>query len=429
MTGSVAIDVTIGLVFVYLLYSLFATILCEIIANFLGLRARNLREALIRLLEDEESKSKIKLVSVFQNFGASFQNLFSKPGGGFVQAFYEQATIKYLARNDFYSSPAYISPANFSKALMEIFRDKGKKKGFEQTDLEKVKEVLENQGWIDDKTKKHIASLLDDANGDLVKFRILLERWYDSTMERAIGWYKQKIQVVLLIIGMVLAIAFNADTFHIVKVLAKDDKGREQMVKMAIAYVEQHKDEIKKKDTTRYSEKKLDSLFAIKKQLEQDIASANSILGLGWPPDTVVVIGDSLGFKKEFQKRKEESLKKSKTRFYRAANRNKDTFLVLLPAGWSEGAIRPFVELDCVNDTKVITKANVNKRGFIWDNVKKNFWGYLITAFAISLGSPFWFDLLSKLVQIRGSVQQPVHMKNTTEKNDGKELDPLLIKG
>jgi hypothetical protein len=33
-----------------------------------------------------------------------------------------------------------------------------------------------------------------------------------------------------------------------------------------------------------------------------------------------------------------------------------------------------------------------------------NFLGCLITAFAISLGSPFWFDLLNKFMQLRGSV-------------------------
>ena len=33
----------------------------------------------------------------------------------------------------------------------------------------------------------------------------------------------------------------------------------------------------------------------------------------------------------------------------------------------------------------------------------KAFLGWLITALAISLGSPFWFDILNKLVKVRGS--------------------------
>lgn len=102
MTGSVAIDVAIGLVFVYLLYSLLATIICEIVANYLGLRARNLRETLIRLLEDDSNTTRWKAISVFQNLYSSVKNLFSRPGGEFVKSFYEQATIKYLARNSFF---------------------------------------------------------------------------------------------------------------------------------------------------------------------------------------------------------------------------------------------------------------------------------------------------------------------------------------
>ncbi len=35
-----------------------------------------------------------------------------------------------------------------------------------------------------------------------------------------------------------------------------------------------------------------------------------------------------------------------------------------------------------------------------------SFWGYLITALAISLGAPFWFDVLNKLIRMRGSIQK-----------------------
>jgi hypothetical protein len=424
MTGSVAIDVAIGLVFVYLLYSLFATIICEIVANYFGLRARNLRESLIRLLEDDSNSTRWKAFSVFQNLYSSLKNLFSRPGGEFVKLFYEQATIKYLARNNFFSSPSYISPANFSKAIIEIFREKGDKGTTGQTDLQKIKEVLENQHWIDDKTRKHILSLLIDANDDLVKFKILLERWYDSTMERAIGWYKQKIQVVLLTIGLFIAISFNVNTFHVVNILSKDDTAREQLVKMATGYIEQHKEAIKNGDTTAYSKERLDSLLYVKKQLDKDIASANSIMGLGWPPDSVELVKYT----------KDDSLKyiKNKIRFFSAELCNQKV-TVLVPQGLSEKVTKTFLNFNANNNligvNKSKNKAKFNWWSFLWASVKKDFWGYLITAFAISLGSPFWFDLLNKLVQIRGSIRQPVNAQTTTENDPNHRVDPLLIKG
>jgi hypothetical protein len=53
MFDNVAFNVVIGLVFIYLLYSLLATIVIEIIATKIGLRARNLKEAVDRMLSDE----------------------------------------------------------------------------------------------------------------------------------------------------------------------------------------------------------------------------------------------------------------------------------------------------------------------------------------------------------------------------------------
>ena len=47
---------------------------------------------------------------------------------------------------------------------------------------------------------------------------------------------------------------------------------------------------------------------------------------------------------------------------------------------------------------------------FLWKKSnpsKQKFWGFIITAFALSMGSKFWFDLLKKLVSIRGTGEKP----------------------
>jgi hypothetical protein len=38
--------------------------------------------------------------------------------------------------------------------------------------------------------------------------------------------------------------------------------------------------------------------------------------------------------------------------------------------------------------------------------------GWLVTATAVSLGAPFWFDLLQKLVNVRGAGQKPAPMNS-----------------
>ena len=57
MFNSVALDVVIGLIFIFLLYSLLATVLSEMIATVLGLRARNLKAAISRMLNDDKARS------------------------------------------------------------------------------------------------------------------------------------------------------------------------------------------------------------------------------------------------------------------------------------------------------------------------------------------------------------------------------------
>ena len=57
-----------------------------------------------------------------------------------------------------------------------------------------------------------------------------------------------------------------------------------------------------------------------------------------------------------------------------------------------------------------------------WKSKQINEWywhlpGILLTAFAVSLGAPFWFDLLNKLARLRGASERP---KTTEEREEGK---------
>ena len=59
--------------------------------------------------------------------------------------------------------------------------------------------------------------------------------------------------------------------------------------------------------------------------------------------------------------------------------------------------------------------------------------GWLITALAISLGAPFWFDLLTKLVNIRGTGQTKeivIHNKiQGSSYSSTKDKQSLSIEG
>ena len=60
---------------------------------------------------------------------------------------------------------------------------------------------------------------------------------------------------------------------------------------------------------------------------------------------------------------------------------------------------------------------------------KNNRWiGWLLTAFAISLGAPFWFDLLNKFISARSTGKKPVDNgsdNNDTQKNTAPGSSPI----
>jgi hypothetical protein len=513
MTGSVALDVVIGLVFIFLLYSLLATILCEIIALHLGLRARNLQQAIRRMLEDSPETSEWKVTAFFKNIWQNVSNFFFNREGPGACVFYNLPVIKYLARNTLYSKPSYITRQNFSKGIMEIFRHYG---GDDATpDLEKIQNVLKgalaypgvlkeikdaiNSGTkvdvagqaqkidyssirqtieakanaldatlhldaaqkklfakiqkalesssspekdkaavytIDEllnlfghETRSHLTSLLKDANNDLLKFRLHLEQWFDDTMDRATGWYKQKIQFVLLIIGLVLALGFNANTLDIVKKLSVDTDARDKLVQMASDYV---KDPVNKlpEGLIRFSAKdslkldsvrkvRLDSLEKVRTKLQKQMDGANSLIGMGW-----IKLPDSL---KLLSVTKEDSLKKLKDdkavtyMKIKLDNPKQEQFALLIYTNYTTKGI-----LSCIDETSWFWEPDVftgyNKKATkiavdhgLFGDIEYSFgnlfssagWGFLLTALAISLGAPFWFDMLNKLVQVRGAIKEP----------------------
>ena len=99
MFNSVALDVFIGLIFIYLLYSLLATVVQELIASYMGLRAKQLEKAIARMLNDEVLQ--VKDVNLFYRLWTQFKRIIKIDSVPYLdkdlsQAFYKHPLIKYL---------------------------------------------------------------------------------------------------------------------------------------------------------------------------------------------------------------------------------------------------------------------------------------------------------------------------------------------
>jgi hypothetical protein len=432
MTGSVALDVVIGLLFIYLLYSLFATVLTEIIVTYIGLRARNLKEAVDRMLNDEPEYDRGFLNRTIDSF-----KLTKNPTNPRITNFYNHPEIKYLGSTGIFKIPSSFKALSFSKTIIYLLNetgykkltmaddakmknpDKGDIKGVPVTPVSKdlitaaLEAIIEEHEDVkvdpsdkerivlDHETAKYVFSMWHDSYGDIVKFKLHLETWFDRTMEQCLEWYKRKIQIVLLVLGFMLAWFFNADTFTIIHKLSTNNNAREQIVSMANAYVENNRDLIEKVGTDpsidpNYNAK-IDSLLDVKKKFEQDIADANTVLGLGgWPADSILVKTDP--------------------------STGKFTYLPQV----DEEVVMDMKKDSIVNGEFLYFRNSGQKAEYFFRLFPLHFIGFLVTAIAISLGAPFWFDLLNKLMKLRTAVKQPIrtpqHSANTD--NDGY-ISPL----
>lgn len=349
MFDSVALNVVIGLIFIYLLYSLLATVLSEMIASVLGLRARNLKQAISRMLNDDK-----------------------KPDNEVIDGFYANPEIKYLGGSGLFRKPSAIRPESFSRALVDELSGNGKVSADKIDTVLKLSAGIHNngetrngqRGYPNRESTGYILRLWEEAEADVARFRVLLEAWFDRTMEQASEWYKRKIQLVLLVLGFCMAWFFYADTFLIVKKLAGDKIAREQMVVLADAFI--HPDPVSS-DT---------SLIERKKKLDLEIGRANTVLGLGgWLPASVKVNLD---------------LKTKEKWYYPELDPNSlSTTHRKISAG-------------------TITFTFGDKLGYLFRLAWHHFFGFLVTAVAISLGAPFWFDLLNKVMRLRTSVKTKV---------------------
>jgi hypothetical protein len=382
MFNSVALNVVIGLVFIYLLYSLLATIIQELIATNLGMRGKILKKGISRMLDDGTA------------------------GKFLSQVFYEHPLIKYLAEKENpRSKPSYLSAQNFSKVFTDLLRGENVQPGQDlrvliQQALDKGETQWVNKIGINGETLSYLRSIWADSQGDVEKFKALLEQWFDDTMARASGWYKKQIQMILFLIGLIIAVVFNVDTISITKKLSTDPKLAAQLADNAAAYMETHKDlgtQLRSNQEKLMS--RLDAASKSPAVAKADTGAANDTRQVTAAKTDSVRAQDSLSRYYADMKIEHETdsisnymVKQSNTLIDSAnamINSEIKNVNQLLGLGWSchcpdKGCCKPTI---CIAEN------------FHWWSLI----GWLVTALAISLGAPFWFDLLNKLVKMRGA--------------------------
>ncbi len=272
MTGLDIFGVVIALVFVYLLLSLLATTLNEWVMMLLNARGNTLRVAITTMLRDDKEKNE------------ALKDLF------FRHPLYKKLSIGgKLSRY-----PSYLSNEMFTQIVIDLLTDGANyRKSIEDITL-KIEVLFPD---ANSETRRLLLSLVTRSGSNIDHFKEELESWYSEVMNRATGWYQRKVKYILIILGLLISITFNADTFRIAGALAKDKVMTEAILKQAIAFANNPSVEIKDRLNADNIPKE-DSLYQKELvQINEDmgliIKDLNSFVGIGWKKDTLQEITSS----------------------------------------------------------------------------------------------------------------------------------------
>jgi hypothetical protein len=227
----------------------------------------------------------------------------------------------------------------------------------------------------DSSIKTAISAFLEQAGEDLDAFKRSLASWYNDVMNHASGWYKRNTQRILFLIAFVLCTLNNVDTVSLVSHLSTDPGLRAAAGTEARAFIDssgstQRASTSKSKESqgsTKPEATESDSAARYKAALEA------TRLPLWWTRDD----WNDLLYSRIEAEKQTEPLKTSADQSGKIDN---DSAQHLKDVKESP----PRYDFS-PNLTLILAKLT----------------GLAISILAVSMGAPFWFDVLNKLVNVR----------------------------
>jgi hypothetical protein len=186
-----------------------------------------------------------------------------------------------------------------------------------------------------------------------------LEGWFNSSMDRVSGVFKRYSQLVALLLGVVLAVFLNVDSISLAQYLWREPSVRQILVTQASTYKPpEGQTDISPQETVQ--------------QFTQQFGGLN--LPLGWD---IEIYGSKI------------------QAFGGLATYNSEC--QLFPRNNQYFGIPVFSSNICLTQPHTADSTNILLKLF----------GILITAGATAQGAPFWFDILKKFVNLRGTGPNP----------------------
>ncbi|HVZ44066.1 MAG TPA: hypothetical protein VHA82_09660 [Ramlibacter sp.] len=389
MVGSSIVDVAIGLALVYFILALVCSSISEFVAQLLGLRARYLRAGLQTLLG-------ARLDEFYEHPHISSLGKIAPTGWWGRIA----AALKPTAGASLH--PSYVPSRAFSLALLDTVAPAGEPvQGAAAArpvlTFDEVRAAIAALPIPEAELRRALLVCFDAANYDLDQARRNVEQWFDNSMERVSGWYKRRIQWILLGLGLLATLILNVDTAQIAAALWKSPQLRSALVASAqgsarnLYTLDKTRCDPKSEDCTKHLAEVEARLVSIDAQLK---LLQSEGLPIGW--NTCPSLRPAPATQTVTAKPAHE------------APPTAGLLSAAMAAPLSQAPAAALVTSDC------------SRGGSDWIELRQGFWlqtgeppyvakflGLLITALAVSFGAPFWFDLINKFLNLRGSGDKP----------------------
>lgn len=235
-----ALDVAIGLIFLYVVLSLVCTSANEAIASGVGLRARFLQLGILNLLSAAPRTTEAGIATARSFYAHPLIQTMIRPSRGPDPSLDPTAVSRWWRKPPY---PSYLPSRAFVAAIADIAAQAPARLG-EVDPGEAAKAGRRLAGLSDDFGKtlaaipnealsETLLSLYRAAGRDAEKFGLEAARWFDDSMERVSGWYKRRVRLILLVIATIVVLLMNADSLTSARVLWRDDAVRAAVVKQA----------------------------------------------------------------------------------------------------------------------------------------------------------------------------------------------------
>jgi hypothetical protein len=379
MTGSVAVDVFIGLISIFLLYSLLASIVMEAVAKYFGLREKITVKTIFKILDDSETKEQ----NIFGRLFSSVDQLRltnSLRDRPLTSLFYSHPNIKNLGRNDFNRKPASISSEMFVDTFIQLLR--GDEFKGQENQIELIKKNLN----IGEKDKEGIMPLPHwyKDSGNTYKMSAIAKAWLQETeREKLAAKTDLSSKAITQKINVAVSERSVKEAMHQADTLRVNPMTLYQL-KQILFDSHSDIDVFRKKLTTWYGE-------TCDRAQGWYVRQTRSILFVIGFSVAAVFNVDTVQIAKKLSIDKSARDKMIEFAARLQADGNPSEFLKK-----SEAA----VDTALTKITSNIKEANTIVGGGDRDS-DTWFIGYFITAMAISLGASFWFDLLKKIMAVR----------------------------